>query len=461
VWGVVVSPESPNLNSEAGMNDKREIRGWMLYDWANSAFSTTVVTVFFPLYLTGLIQAQVGENGTFMLLGLPIAAKSFFTYCVTASVLLQVFLLPVLGAIADYSHLKRKLMLVFAVAGAACTIALFLISGELYVLGGLLFIIANLCLGASIVFYNAFLPQIATEDQRDRVSSGGWALGYAGGGLLLLINLILLKFGDQLGLTLGMVARISLASAGVWWLIFGWLAIGRLRERGAQRSLPAGHNFVSVAFHQLRQTFGEMRKYPMTLRYLIAYLLFNDGVQTVIVVAGLFGAQELKMTIDDLTLVILMVQFVAVFGALGFGRLAERIGDKKTIVITLIIWSATSIWAVVSLRSVGEFWLLAVVIALVLGGSQALSRALFSRMIPRDREAEFFSFYEISERGTSWIGPLLFGLVTQATNSMRLAIFSLIVLFVGGLLVLLTVDVKRAMHESGNDVEEPMEIAPA
>jgi UMF1 family MFS transporter len=461
VRGVVVSPSNSNLNSEAGMNDKREIRGWMLYDWANSAFSTTVVTVFFPLYLTGLIQAQVGENGTFMLLGLPIAAKSFFTYCVTASVLLQIFLLPVLGGIADYSHLKRRLMAAFAVAGAASTIALFLISGELYVLGGLLFIIANLCFGASIVFYNAFLPQIASEDQRDRVSSGGWALGYAGGGLLLLLNLILLKFGDQLGLTRGMVARISLASAGVWWLIFGWIAISRLRERGAHRSMPAGHNFVSVAFHQLRQTFGEMRKYPMTLRYLIAYLLFNDGIQTVIIVAAQFGAQELKMPIEDLTLVILMVQFVAVFGALGFGRIAERIGDKKAIIITLLIWSATSVWALVSLRSVGEFWLLAAVVAVVLGGSQALSRSLFSRMIPRDREAEFFSFYEISERGTSWIGPLSFGLVTQATNSMRTALFSLIVLFISGLLVLLTVDVKRAMHESGNDVDVEVEIATA
>jgi UMF1 family MFS transporter len=458
VWGVVISSASSNLNSEAGMNDKREIRGWMLYDWANSAFSTTVVTVFLGPYLTGLIQAQVGETGTFQLLGLTIAAKSFFTYCVSASVFLQVFFLPILGAIADYSHLKRKLMAGFAVAGAACTIGLFFISGELYVLGGLLFIVANLCFGASIVFYNAFLPQIATEDQRDRVSSGGWAWGYAGGGLLLLINLGIYLFRDKIGLDGAMAARINLASAGVWWLIFGWIAISRLRDRGAHRSLPEGHNFVSVAFHQLRQTFSEMRKYPMTLRYLIAYLLFNDGIQTVIVVAALFGDQELKMATSDLTLVILMVQFVGVFGALGFGRLAERIGDKKTIVITLLIWSATSIWAVVSLRTVGEFWLLAAVIALVLGGSQALSRALFSRMIPRDREAEFFSFYEISERGTSWIGPLLFGLVTQATNSMRTAIFSLIVLFVSGLLILLTVDVKRAMHESGNDVDTPMEI---
>ncbi len=439
------------------MNDKREIRGWMLYDWANSAFSTTVVTVFLGPYLTGLIQAQVGENGTFALFGITIAAKSFFTYCVSASVFLQVFFLPILGAIADYSHLKRKLMAVFAVLGAICTIGLFLISGELYVLGGLLFIIANLCFGASIVFYNAFLPQIATEDQRVRVSSGGWAFGYAGGGLLLLINLAIYLFRDTIGLSGATAARINLASAGVWWLVFGWIAIGRLRERGAQRILPAGQSYISIGFRQLRQTLGELRKYPMTLRYLIAYLLYNDGIQTVIVVAALFGDQELKMQTSDLTLLILMVQFVGIFGSLGFGRIAERLGDKRTIIITLLVWSGVSIWALVSLRSVGEFWLLGAVVALVLGGSQALSRSLFSRMIPRGREAEFFSFYEISERGTSWIGPLLFGLVTQATNSMRAAIFSLIVLFVGGLLVLLTVNVPRAIRESGNDVEPLLE----
>ncbi len=187
------------MSVPALINDKREVRGWMLYDFANSAFSTTVVTTFLGPYLTGLIESQVGNKGSFTLLGIPVAAESFFTYCVSLSVLLQVFILPVLGAIADYSNLKKRMMLFFAVLGALCTIGLFFITGPLYVLGGLLFILANVAFGASIVFYNAFLPQIASEDQRDKVSSRGWALGYIGGGLLLLLNLILYQFSDKLG----------------------------------------------------------------------------------------------------------------------------------------------------------------------------------------------------------------------------------------------------------------------
>jgi UMF1 family MFS transporter len=199
----------------------------------------------------------------------------------------------------------------------------------------------------------------------------------------------------------------------------------------------------------------------MTLRYLIAYLLYNDGIQTVIVVSAIFGQQELKMNLGDLSLLILMVQIVGIFGALGFGRLSEKLGAKRTIVITLFVWSGVSIWARLSLTSVPEFWLLAAVVALVLGGSQALSRSLFAQMIPREREAEFFSFYEISERGTSWIGPFLFGFIAQVSGSMRTGIFSLIVLFVGGLLILFTVNVPRAIHEAGNEVPKTLEAEPA
>ena len=444
------------------INDRREIRGWMLYDWANSAFSTTVVTVFLGPYLTGLIEAQVGKGNTLSVLGTPIEASSFFPYCVSVSVFLQVFLLPILGAIADYSNLKRRMMMFFAAVGAISTIGLFFISGSLFVLGGLLFIIANVSFGASIVFYNAFLPEIASEDQRDGVSSRGWAMGYAGDALLLLINLIFYKAMDSAGQS-ALAARINLASAGVWWLVFGYISISRLRERGAQRTLPTGDTYLSIGFKQLGKTLREIRRYPMTLRYLIAYLFYNDGIQTVIVVAAIFGQQELKMDLGSLSMLILMVQVVGIFGALGFGRLAGRLGAKRTIVITLIIWSGVSIWSRISLASVGEFWILGVVIALVLGGSQALSRSLFSQMIPREREAEFFSFYEISERGTSWIGPFLFALINDMTKSMRTAIFSLIVLFVGGLLVLITVNVPRAIREAGNEVPETLEtgVAPA
>jgi UMF1 family MFS transporter len=443
------------------LNDKREIFGWSMYDWANSAFSTTVVTVFLGPYLTGLVEAQVGEGGVFYLFGfIEIAAESFFAYCVSASVFLQVFILPLLGAIADYSRLKRRMMILFATLGALSTLGIFFITGDMYLLGGLLFILANLAFGASIVFYNAFLPQIASPDRRDRVSSYGWAMGYLGGGLLLALNLILFMTAESLGLTAGQVARISIASAGVWWLVFGYFSFSRLRDRGAERALPSGESYLSIGLKQLRHTLAAMRKYPQALKYLLAYLIYNDGIQTVIAISAVFGAQELGMELSELTLLILMVQFVAFVGALSFGRIAGRLGAKRSIIVTLIIWSGISIWAQLSLQSKTEFWVLGAVVAIVLGGSQALSRSLFSQMIPKEREAEFFSFYEISERGTSWSGPLLFGLVTQATGSMRTAILSLIVLFVGGLLILTRVDVARAVRESGNQETSPAELTP-
>lgn len=448
---------------EAPINDKREIRGWMLYDWANSAFSTTVAGVFLGPYLTGLVKAAVGENGVFYLAGIPISEKSFFAYCVGVSVFLQVFILPLLGAIADYSNWKRRMLLFFAILGAGSTIGLFVVTAELYLLGGLLFILANLAFGASMVFYNSFLPQITAEDRRDEVSSKGWAWGYAGGGLLLAINLVFYMFRESLGLPTELVVRINLASAGVWWLVFGYAAISRLRERGAQRPLPPGQSYVGVGFRQLRRTLSEIKHYPHTLRYLIAYLLYNDGIQTVIAMSSTFGNQELGMSEGDLALLFLMVQAVAFVGALAFGKLAQRLNAKRTIVVTLLIWCSISLWAVISLRSTAEFWLLGAVVGLVLGGSQALSRSLFSQMIPPEREAEFFSFYEISERGTSWIGPILFGVIAQATGTYRMSVFSLIVLFAGGLLILLATNVPRAIREAGNVVPESLlsEAAPA
>ncbi len=277
----------------------------------------------------------------------------------------------------------------------------------------------------------------------------------------MLLNLILYQFSDKIGLDGALAVRISLASAGVWWLVFGYFAIKQLHERGAQRQLPAGETYLKIGFKQLGQTLREIRKYPMTLRYLIAYLLYNDGVQTVIVVSALFGAQELGMESSSLILVMLMVQFMAFFGALLFGVIAGKVGAKRAIVISLLIWSGISVWAQLSLKSVPEFWLLAALVAVVLGGTQALSRSLFSQMIPREREAEFFSFYEISDKGTSWMGTLIFGLVTQWTGSMRTAIFSLIVLFVSGLLLLLTVNVPLAIKEAGNEVPENLEGEPA
>ena len=445
-------------------NDKREIFGWLMYDWANSAFSTTVATTLLGIYLTGLAQSLVGENGTVIDLGPfgSVTAKAFFPFCVFVSVFLQAFLLPVLGAIADYSQLKKRLMATFCYIGVATTCLLFFITGSLYIIGGLLFIIANLCFGAALVLYNAFLPEITTEDRRDQVSSRGFALGYLGGGLLLALNLGLVVWAQSKGNseTVNLAVRISLLSAGLWWGGFAILTFTRLKVRGAARRLPRGKSYLSIGFSETFKTFRELGKLRHTLRFLLAYLLYNDGIQTIIVMAGVFLEQELFISRglapdrSFLLGIILMVQFAAFGGALLFERIAKAMGTKKAILLSLLLWSGIVIYAYGFLESVTQAWVMAAAIAIVLGGSQALSRSLFSRMIPEGREASFFGLYEISERGTSWLGPLAFGIIVSITNSYRQAILSLIIFFVAGMLLLFFTDTDKAVHEAGNVLPE-------
>jgi UMF1 family MFS transporter len=454
------------MGGEAKRDDKREIFGWAMYDWANSAFSTTVGTVFLGPYLASLAgeAAKAYPDGLARVAGLSVAPDSFLPYCISLSVLLQVFFLPVLGAIADYSRRRKSLMRWFATFGAAATIALFLVVGEVWWLGGLLFIIANLAFGASVVFYNSYLPDIASEERRDAVSSFGWAMGYLGGGLLLLLNLGFYQFRDTLGVPTSLAVRINLASAGLWWFAFAFVTWGRLQSRGAVRALPPGRGYAGVAFDQLRGTLRELGSFPETVKFLAAYFLYNDGIQTVIAVSATFAAAPilrggLGMETGTLTLVILMIQFVAYFGALLWGRLAGAIGAKGAVLVSLVIWSGVVIYAYLGLRgdsAVLQFFVLGAFIALVMGGSQAISRSLFAQFIPKGKEAEYYSFYEISDRGTSWIGPLLFGVMNQAFGSLRPALLSLVFFFVAGLLVLPFVDVRKGReavrrHDAANE----------
>lgn len=436
------------------INNKREIRGWMMYDWANSAFSTTVVTALLGPYVLSLAHSS---SAPITLAGIQLEPASIFPFSASLSVLLQVILLPILGTIADYTNLKKKMLLTFAYIGAISTMLLIFMQADMPVLGtngsilmgSLLFIIANLCFGAAIVSYNGFLPDIASPDQRDKVSSQGWALGYLGGGLLLLINLGLITLMSDTGLAV----RISLASAGVWWIVFTYLfPQKRLVQRDPARTLPEGVNLFSHGLRQILKTLKEMwHKYPNTLRYLIAYLIYNDGIQTVIVVSTAFAAEELGVETQSLLLLVLMIQFVAFGGALLFGWLAGKMGAKRAIIISLVIWSGLVIFAFAFLYNEFQLFVMGFVLAIVLGGSQALSRSLFSQMIPAEQESEYFGFYEISERGTSWIGPLAFALAVQVTGSQRIAIGLLIVFFIVGLILLSRVNVKQAMLDSGND----------
>jgi UMF1 family MFS transporter len=298
-----------------------------------------------------------------------------------------------------------------------------------------------------VVFYNAYLPDLAPPGQRDALSSVGWALGYLGGGLLLSLNLLLLSRAPALGLSTGEAVRISLASAGAWWAVFSIAPLIALRRHRPVRAMPEGERVLAAGFRQLRRTFRKAKDHPQLLLFLAAYLLYND-IQTVISLSSQFGQEELGMSMASLTGAILMVQFVAFFGSLLFNLLAKGVGAKAAVAASLVLWTGALFYAFAGLRGATGFYALAAGIAIVLGGSQALSRSLYSRMIPEGQEAEYFSLYEVGERGTSWLGPLLFGLALQFTGSYRLAILSLAVFFLAGLALLLCVDVERAEREA-------------
>ncbi|HEU4767869.1 MAG TPA: MFS transporter [Pyrinomonadaceae bacterium] len=447
-----------SANSHTDKNNPRELFGWKMYDWANSAFYTTVVGALFSPYITRLAQSAVGENGVVLDLGPlgAVTAKSLPTLCVSISVGAQVFLLPILGALGDYSNLKKRLMALFCYIAVIANCLMFFVKDDLYLFGGVLFILANVCFGAALVFYNAFLPDITTEDQADKVSSRGFAYGYLGGAILLTLNLLLVLRAEDLGISSGLAVRLSLLSAGVWWGMFALITFALLKSRPSKKSLPPGKGYVATGFSEIVATFKELRRLPLTARYLLAYLVYNDGIQTVVFAASAFLEQELFPggNPEFLLQIFVMVQFVAVAGALLFERLAYVIRTKNAIIVSLVIWSGIVIYAYRFLDTVGEAWLLAGAIAIVLGGSQALSRSLFSRMIPAGKEAAFFGLYEVSERGTSWMGPLLFSIVIARTGSYRQALLSLIFFFVVGLVMLWFTNTDKGVHEAGHLVPE-------
>lgn len=436
------------------MRSSRTQRSWYLYDFANSAFSTTVVTVFLGPYLTGLAQNRADESGFISVLGIPMAAESLFPYTISISVLLQVITLPIIGALADQVKSRTNLLGFFAMLGSISTMLMYFITDSNYQFGALLLVLANVSFGSSIVVYNSYLPDIASPDERDAVSSKGWGLGYLGGGGLLLANVALFLTAESIGIAESAAVRISLVSAGGWWLLFTLVSLKGLT--GLNRSQGnVGVANLRITLTQLLQTAKDARNYPQTLKFLIAYLLYNDGIQTVIALAGTYAAVELLLPQSDLIVAILIVQFVALAGALSLGKLASSLGSRKVLLGSLLVWT----FAVVVAYFIPEgqattYYLLAALIGLVLGGSQALSRSLFSQMIPRAQEAQYFAVYEIAERGTSWLGTFLFGLSLTLTGSYRTSILALVVFFVVGGLLLTRVNIRQAITESGNQQPE-------
>ncbi len=442
---------------------RRDQRAWCWYDWANSVFVTSVITVFFSLYLTTVAVNDARASGQacptrnalvgcdISLFGLQFPAGSLFGYLLAASTALQVLVLPLTGAIADRTQHKRRMLGLFAFTGAGATALLALVTGTNWRLGVVLFMVATTGYYASVVIYYSVLPDLATADERDELSSRGWAFGFLGGGIALALHLMIYLGRDALGLSESAAVRVCFVTAGLWWAAFTLIPLSRMRSYRPPQGTERGLAVLTAGFRQLSGTLGSARKYPLTLAFLAAYLIYTDGISTVASVAGQYGDLELGLASSTLISTILMVQFVAFFGALLHGWVARRFGAKRTIMGSLVLWIGVIAAAYfVQAGDELQFYAVAVGIGLVLGGTNALSRSLFSQLVPAGKEAEYFSVYEIGARATSTLGPLLFGAIGQATGSFRPAIVSLVVFFVIGLVLLALVPVRRAIRAAGN-----------
>lgn len=435
-------------------------RAWNWYDWANSAFYTTVLSVLFGPYMITVAGRAAGCeadvevcNRTVSLLGLQLSAGSLPSYLTTFATIAGAFVLPVVGAWVDRSARKKVHMAAFAWSGAAFASLLFFMRDDDWQLGAVAVVASSILAGCAMVSYYAILNDIATEDERDAVSSRGWAFGYLGGGVLLLLNLVLVLAPGFFGVDRELAVRLSLLSAALWWAGFTIIPFVRLRDVAPQAVAEVDGGALRRSFGQLAETFREIRSYPMTLTFLLAFVFYNDGIQTVITAASIYGQVQLGFAPSVLIATILLIQFVAFGGALFFGRLAARHGAYRCILVGTFAWMLIVLAALALPRgNVALFMLVAVAIGIVMGGTQALSRSLYSLLIPRGREGAYFSFYNAAERGTSWLGTLLFGVVFQLTGSYRPSILALIVFFALGAFFLLRLDVRRGITEAGNQV---------
>jgi UMF1 family MFS transporter len=410
-----------------------EQRAWAMYDWANSAFQCTIITAVFPIYF-----AKVAAEG------MPDAlATARFALATTIALTITAILSPILGAYADYAGVKKRLLAVFLGLGVITTAAMYLIGPGDWKLAAWLFILSNICISASFVFYDSLLPHIAEGDEMDRVSSAGYALGYLGGGLLLAINLAWILKPEAFGLRdAGVASRLSFVSVAIWWLLFSIPMFRRVPEPAVRpNDLPPGIGPVRASFQQLRVTVRELRRFREAFLMLVAFLIYNDGIGTIIRMAGPYG-QEIGLPENALIGAFVMVQFVGIPFAFAFGALADRIGAKHAIFLSLVVYVGISIVGYF-MDSAWEFWLLSFMVAMVQGGSQALSRSLFASMIPKEKSSEFFGFFGVFEKFAGIFGPALFAITVQMTGSSRHAILSVIGFFVVGAVLLSRVDVAK------------------
>lgn len=426
------------MTQNLSQTQRRRINGWAMYDWANSAYVTTVAVAVLPAYFAASVAPQQGVE----LLGMQVKATSLWGYAVSLAAVAVFIISPLLGAIADYSASKRRMLMLFCATGSLCALLL-LFSGPGLVFYTLaLFVVAQIAFNGGNVFYDAFLPHIAGPELQDRVSGKGFALGYLGGGIQFALALGLVAGHGYLGISQGLAARLAMAMAGLWWGGFALITFTRLDEGSTPRPLPPELAdkphllaYARAGARQVRQSLVHLRGRRRLVVFLLAFLCYNDGIQTVIAMATIYGKEELGFSTTVLMLTLLMIQFLAFFGALALSRLAGRLGARRTLMLALIGWCGIAVYGYF-LQHPWEYFLLGAAVGLVLGGSQALSRSLYSNMIPPQSSAEYFGYYSVFSKFSSIGGPFLFAVIAQITGSSRNALLSLIVFFVLGLALL-------------------------
>jgi len=408
---------------------RRDLRAWAMYDWANSAFQTTVIAAIFPIYYVKVAAADLPGP----------VATSRFAWATTLSILLVAIIAPLLGALADERPIKKRMIGLFLAIGAAATGAMFFITRGEWLFALVLFVVGNVGVAASIVFYESLLPHLVSEEELDIVSSAGYAVGYIGGGLLLAINIVMMsKPGWFLLPDRGVAVRASLASVAVWWAVFSIPLFRSVPEPPASPTAEPGSAAV-IAVRRVVRTFGELRRYRQAFLLLLAFLVYNDGIQTIIRMATTYGAE---IGLDDNAMIgaLLVTQFIGIPFAFLFGVLADRIGAKRAVFAGLAVYAVITVLGYF-MRSSWEFFALAVLVGMVQGGTQALSRSLFASMIPRQKSSEFFAFFGVFERYAGILGPAIFAWVVDRSGTSRNAILSVLAFFIIGAALLAFVDV--------------------
>ncbi|MGV3538332.1 MAG: MFS transporter [Rufibacter sp.] len=428
------------MQQELLKNNPKVTRAWCFYDWANSVYSLVITTAIFPIYYVALSRKPEGDMVDFF--GYGISASVLYSYALTGAFLTIAFLSPFLTAIADYGGNKKAFMRFFCYMGSFACMGLFFFTEQTFSISVLLFMVAAIGYSGSIVFYNSYLPEIATEDQFDKLSARGFSLGYIGSMLLLILSLALVLFPQAVGIAdKGLPARISFLATGLWWFGFAQYSFAYLPSNPTHQK-PQG-SYLLNGFRELGKVVRQLKTLPLLKRFLVAFFFYNMGVQTVMYVASLFGSKELNLPDESLITVLLIIQAVAIGGAYLFAWLSSRIGNTKALAWAVLVWVGITVGAYFVTTGT-QYYVLAFVVGGVMGGVQSLSRSTYSKLLPETKDhASFFSFYDICDKVGLALGTLAFGITEQIFGSMRNSILTLLVFFVIGLLFLLSIKTKK------------------